>query len=62
MPYLICDRCNGYYELHNGESKKDFLCCTCGGNLIYSEELRSRGSDENLMAITAAINIKSIYK
>lgn len=48
MPYLICDRCNGYYELHNGESKTDFLCCSCGGNLIYSEELRARGSDENL--------------
>ncbi len=40
MPYLICDRCNGYYKLHKGESKQDFISCSCGGNLVYVEELR----------------------
>ncbi|NYB52064.1 MAG: thioredoxin family protein [Methanobacteriaceae archaeon] len=36
MPYLICDHCNGYYELKNGESPEDFdLKCECGGRLEY---------------------------
>jgi transcription initiation factor IIE alpha subunit len=39
MPYLICDRCNGYYELQEGESKADFQSCQCGGNLFYTDEL-----------------------
>ena len=48
MHYLICDRCNGYYKLHKGESKQDFLCCSCGGNLVYSKEIPCRESNENL--------------
>jgi len=40
MVYLICDKCNGYYELQEGESFKDFTNeCRCGGNLFYSEIL-----------------------
>jgi len=38
MPYLICERCNGYYELFEGESKEDFKGCRCGGELLYLEE------------------------
>lgn len=46
MPYLICERCKGYYKLHNGESNQDFLRCSCGGNLVYSEELELEKSEE----------------
>jgi len=42
--YLICDRCNGYYELQNDESPGDFASeCSCGGNLIYSNSLEVIG-------------------
>ena len=36
MPYLICDKCGGYYELGKEESIEDFdLQCDCGGNYQY---------------------------
>lgn len=37
MGYLVCDTCEGYYKIKQGESATDFLkTCQCGGNLIYS--------------------------
>jgi hypothetical protein len=39
MPYLICKKCNGYYELQQGESIEDFEECECGGNLNQVESL-----------------------
>ena len=41
MPYLICDRCNGYYELQEGESEDDFQGCDCGGNLFYTDHIEN---------------------
>ena len=37
--YLICEKCNGYYELQEGESLEDFEACECGGNLKFIQEL-----------------------
>ncbi len=37
MPYLICKRCGGYYELQENESPDDFESCHCGGQLVYSK-------------------------
>ncbi|MBI5681395.1 MAG: hypothetical protein HZC47_10920 [Methanobacterium sp.] len=35
--YLVCDACEGYYELQPGESSEKFnLDCECGGRLIQS--------------------------
>ena len=48
MRYLICDSCNGYYELQEGESKQDFLRCSCGGNLSYMEELDTGNHYEDM--------------
>lgn len=39
MTYLICDKCNGYYELQPGESPEDFDYCQCGGALLYADEI-----------------------
>lgn len=39
MPYLICQRCGGYYELGEDESPDDFDTCRCGGPLVYSYSL-----------------------
>ncbi|HHT18934.1 MAG: hypothetical protein QM396_06840 [Euryarchaeota archaeon] len=36
MPYLICQRCGGYYKLEEDESPDDFDTCRCGGDLVYS--------------------------
>lgn len=37
MPFVICNKCGGYYELQKGESPDDFEACQCGGNLSYVE-------------------------
>nr|WP_319374377.1 DUF2927 domain-containing protein [uncultured Methanobacterium sp.] len=40
MPYLVCEKCGGYYKLQEGESPDDFRDkCECGGDLKYSETL-----------------------
>ena len=39
MPYLVCKKCNGYYEIKEGESPEDFAHCQCGGELKYIETL-----------------------
>ena len=40
MGYLICDKCNEYYELQEGESASDFDSeCECGGKVRYVESL-----------------------
>lgn len=41
MGYLVCKRCNGYYELLKGESPDDYERCQCGGKLKYVIYLNS---------------------
>ena len=41
MPYLICEKCGGYYHLKDDDSPKEFDRCRCGGKLVYSEHLDS---------------------
>ena len=36
--YVICESCNGYYKLEEGESLEDFEACRCGGKLMYAED------------------------
>jgi hypothetical protein len=35
MPYLICDKCNLYYEIENEAEMNDFHTCECGNELQY---------------------------
>jgi heat shock protein HtpX len=38
--YLVCDKCNGYYQLQPGESAEDFTNqCQCGGKLEYHRSI-----------------------
>lgn len=42
MPYLVCEKCGGYYKLQKGESPEDFISkCPCGGELIYVQYMDS---------------------
>jgi len=47
MPFLICEKCRGYYELQKGESPDDFESCLCGGTLEYIEDLPEKNQDGN---------------
>lgn len=40
MGYLICNKCEGYYELQPGEFPEDFiLTCNCGGELKFHNSI-----------------------
>lgn len=40
MGFLVCNKCEGYYELKPGESPNDFdKNCECGGRLISTSSL-----------------------
>lgn len=40
MPFLVCTKCRGYYQLQEGESPDDFQDkCQCGGDLEYIESM-----------------------
>lgn len=40
MPYLVCEKCGGYYELQEGETSEDFSSiCECCGRLRMVESL-----------------------
>ncbi len=41
MPYLVCDKCNAYYKLEDGESADGFYRCACGNKLKYYESMGS---------------------
>ena len=36
---LICPLCNGYYNLQEDETPDDFIKCSCGGTLTYTNSL-----------------------
>jgi hypothetical protein len=45
--YLYCKKCQGYYQLQDGESKDDFVSCECGWELEFYESLPSKFSDDS---------------
>jgi hypothetical protein len=55
MGYLVCDKCEGYYELQQGEYAEDFTDrCDCGGKLRFVETLEGteKDLDEHKTTIT----------
>lgn len=38
--YLVCDECNGYYKLQEGENPDDFAECECGGKLEHYKNIK----------------------
>lgn len=50
---IICENCNGSYELQSGESLEDFESCECGGILRYAvvDALHLKSDSEQLLKI-----------
>ncbi len=49
MPYLVCKKCGGYYQLQEGESPDDFYDkCNCGGDLEYRVSLGEESSSHRV--------------
>ncbi len=63
MGYLICKKCDGYYELKDGESPEEFDKCQCGGELRYVEtrdvnsnlNKKSKSSSHNIIRIAGVL-------
>lgn len=53
MPYLVCNKCNIYYELQSGEFADDFYVCTCGNKLKYYKDMESFTNDLKNHSINA---------
>lgn len=61
MPYMICDKCNKFYKLKEGESYEEFDLCECGNKLKYYlylidytkglDSLKMDSNNENLVDI-----------
>ncbi|MCK9150612.1 hypothetical protein [Methanobacterium alcaliphilum] len=39
MPYLICNKCEHYYEINSVKEYMEFHTCECGNELIYVNQL-----------------------
>lgn len=44
--YLICQNCQGFYQLKNNESPEDFDSCECGSPLEFHENFQNIPNDE----------------
>jgi hypothetical protein len=51
MPFLVCEKCGGYYQLQKGESPDDFESCLCGGKLTYTENNPENNPKENYLDV-----------
>ena len=49
MPYLICNKCNVYYDIENKNEMDDFHTCECGNELKYFDTMEEYmyGEPEN---------------
>lgn len=46
MPNLVCDECESYYKIGEGDNPDDYILeCDCGGNLQYIEDLPGISDD-----------------
>jgi thioredoxin-related protein len=66
MPFLICDKCNIYYEIDDMEEKKSLDHCECGSTLKYSENLDDysepdSGKTQYKKPIRESISVGSSY-
>lgn len=57
MGYLKCTKCEGYYQLQDGESPEDYDQCQCGGTLEYVDEIQNQRSSHKLLN---ALNFRRI--
>lgn len=52
MPFLVCEKCGGYYQLQKGEFPDDFESCLCGGKLTYTENNPENNPKDNYINIS----------
>ncbi len=63
MLYLICDKCNLYYEIENKSEMQDFHTCECGNELQYFDttEEHMYGKDSSNATDDAGEDNKGVF-
>ncbi|MEN6294348.1 MAG: hypothetical protein ABFD07_20330 [Methanobacterium sp.] len=63
MPYLICDKCNLYYEIEDRNEMEDFHTCECGNELQYFNTIEEYmyGEPSNSPDDSAEVDEKGIF-
>ena len=63
MPYLICDKCNLYYEIEDRSEMEDFHTCECGNELQYFNSIEEYMYSEpsNSQDDSAEVDEKGIF-
>ncbi len=56
MSYLVCYKCDVYYELETEEEVRELTHCVCGEKLIYFENLEDSYNDVNPESLYEALN------
>lgn len=59
---IVCENCNGSYELQPGESLDDFESCECGGSLRYAEIDGEDHKSENKHLSKNQVNGKTLNR
>lgn len=61
--YLICEKCNGYYKLKEGEYSESFSSCSlCGGNLILVDDIDKYYQRQRYVHVTKRDNKSHLSK
>ena len=58
MPYLICDKCNLYYEIEDKNEMNDFHTCECGNELQYFNTIEEYMYGEQQISYIAGDNVE----
>lgn len=56
MSYLVCYKCDVYYEVETEEEVRELTHCECGEKLIYFENLEDSYNDVNQESLYEALN------
>lgn len=61
MPYLICDKCNIYYEIEKIEEMEEFHNCECGNELKFYDTLEDYMNEDPDSSIATEEESKGIF-
>ncbi|AUB58791.1 nuclease [Methanobacterium sp. MZ-A1] len=56
MPYLVCYKCDVYYEVETEEDIREFTHCVCGEKLVFFENLEDSYTDVDPESLYEALN------
>jgi hypothetical protein len=64
MPYMICKKCDIYYEIADESAEKDLKTCQCGFNMKFYDKLEDylNSRNVNINQISVMDRLKMDYE